>query len=121
MPKHPISLKVHAAITAGLIVTAGAGYIAGQIRPAGPRPSNDRAAQPDRHLLQSRPAVTHRPASDYGLGPNHASRLRRYPPGGPGVRTPLDLWHYAGKGDNSWGSAVLPMPFPAWLDMHRVQ
>src|SRR5262249_4906693 len=42
-------------------------------------------------------------------------KLTPYPPGGPGVRTPLDLWRYAGQGDNSWGTPNLPMPWGEWV------
>ncbi len=75
----------------------------------------------ERYLKQSPPAVARRPPSDYGLGENHASRLKPYPPGRPGDRTPLELWRYAGRGDSSWGSPILHMTFEKWLEMHRIQ
>src|SRR5687767_13621109 len=63
------------------------------------------AAEALRHLLQSAPArAVDRPPTDYGLGDSHISKLRPYPPGGPGVRTPFDLWRYGGRGESSWKS-----------------
>ena len=60
-------------------------------------------------------------ASDYGLGDSHVSRLLPYPrPCVEGMRTPFDIWRYAGKGASSWGSPQLRMPFPEWLAYHRV-
>ncbi len=73
------------------------------------------------YMRQSPPAKSNRPPSDYGLGENHASKLPKYPPGGPGVRTPLELWRFAGRGDNSWGSPNLPMPWNEWVEMCREQ
>ena len=70
----------------------------------------------DLYLKQSPGATAERPANDFGLGPNHASKLPPYPPGGPGDRTPLDLWRFSGRGDNSWGSANLPMPWARWVE-----
>ena len=68
------------------------------------------------HLLQSPPAVAkNRKATDYGLGDGHISKLIPYPKGGPGVRTPFDLWRYGGRGYNSWGSTRLPMPWVDWI------
>ncbi len=63
-----------------------------------------------------------REANDFGLGDSHASRLLPYPrPCLEGMRTPFDLWRYAGKGVSSWGSPQLRMPFSDWLELHRVQ
>src|SRR5262245_26794444 len=60
------------------------------------------------HLLQSPAAIASGwEESDYGLGESYYKKLKPYPPGGPGERTPLDLWRYAGRGENSWGSPVL--------------
>jgi hypothetical protein len=74
------------------------------------------------YLRQSPGAVAvNRAETDWGLGENHASRLKPYPPGGPGVRTPFDLWRYAGKGKSSWGPPTLNMPFDEWLAMHEEQ
>ena len=58
---------------------------------------------------------------DYGLGDGHVSRLLPYPPGGKGVRTPFDLWRYAGRGESSWTSPQLPMPWDEWVEFHRRQ
>lgn len=58
---------------------------------------------------------------DYGLGPNHADALPPYPGGPPGTRTPFDLWRYAGRGESSWGSPELPMPWDDWLKLHARQ
>jgi hypothetical protein len=64
------------------------------------------------HLLQSPAAVaTNRPENDFGLGDGHISKLLPYPPGGKGVRTPFDLWRYAGAGESSFGTPTLPMPW----------
>ena len=55
--------------------------------------------------LRQSPAIASGPraANDFGLGDHQASRLKEYPPGGPGDRTPFDLWRYAGRGRSSWG------------------
>jgi cytochrome c peroxidase len=69
-------------------------------------------------LLQSPGAVaTGREPSDYGLGDCHISKLKPYPPGGPGSRTPFDLWQYGGRGESSWKAATLPMPWEKWVQM----
>ena len=70
------------------------------------------------HLLQSPGgSTTNRGATDYGLGDSHVSKLKPYPPGGPGERTPFDLWRYAGRGDNSWGSPTLSVPWEQWVNL----
>lgn len=75
------------------------------------------APQRPRHLLQSPGSrATNRPASDYGLGENAASRLLPYPPGGAGDRTPFDIHRYAGRGPSSFGSATLGMPWAEWVE-----
>ena len=80
------------------------------------------ASQGEGYLEQSPPAHAEgRAETDFGLGPNSASRLLPYPPGSEGDRTPLDLWRYAGRGASSWGSPNLRMPFDQWLEMHRIQ
>jgi cytochrome c peroxidase len=58
---------------------------------------------------------------DFGLGAHHASRLPGYPPGGVGVRTPLDLWRYVGRDSSSFGDSRLPMPWDEWVKMHAEQ
>jgi cytochrome c peroxidase len=37
------------------------------------------------------------------------------------VRTPFDLWRYAGKDGGSFGNPTLPMSFDKWLEFHRAQ
>jgi cytochrome c peroxidase len=69
----------------------------------------------DLYLKQTAAAYRDRSRSDYGLGPNAASELLGYPDALPGDRTPFDLWKYAGKGGNSWGSPVLHMPWDEWV------
>lgn len=61
------------------------------------------------------------PDTDYGLGDCHVSKLLPYPPGGEGVRTPFDLWRYAGRGISSWGSPQLRMEWDEWLAFHQEQ
>jgi len=76
------------------------------------------ASSANLHMLQSPAArATNRVETDYGLGDGHISKLLPYPKGGPGVRTPFDLWRYGGKGDNSWKAPVLPMPWDEWVQM----
>ena len=77
----------------------------------------------DSYLKQSPGAVAAGPlAGDYGLGSSHVSQLEPYPqPCVEGMRTPFDLWRYAGKGRSSWGSPQLRMAFGEWLELHRVQ
>ena len=59
--------------------------------------------------------------SDFGLGPNHIDKLEPYPPGGKGVRTPFDLWKYAGKAGSSFTIPTLPMSWQEWVAFHRKQ
>ncbi|MCA9072140.1 MAG: hypothetical protein KDA84_24600, partial [Planctomycetaceae bacterium] len=56
---------------------------------------------------------------DYELGSNHVSKLKPYPECYPGARTPLNIWEYAGKGESSWGSPQLNMPWEKWVEHHR--
>jgi cytochrome c peroxidase len=58
---------------------------------------------------------TTKAGDDYGLGPNHVSKLKPYPPASKGDRTPFDIWRYAGRGGSSFESPVLPMSFEDWL------
>ncbi len=88
---------------------------------SGARELYSTAKQGGNYLRQSPAARANRPATDYGLGENHVSKLPTYPLGGPGDRTPLDLWRYAGGGDNSWGSPNLPMPWDRWVEKMREQ
>lgn len=101
--------------------TIGGGLAEAQAAEQTSKDSN-RATPRSLHLLQS-PAVsaTNRTATDYGLGDGHFSKLLPYPPGGKGVRTPFDLWRYAGAGDSSFGTATLPMPWDKWVEFHREQ
>ncbi|HVR75723.1 MAG TPA: cytochrome C [Planctomycetota bacterium] len=62
-----------------------------------------------------------RKETDYGLGSSHVSKLLPYPKGGPGVRTPFDLWRYGGKSGGTFGSPDLPMPWSEWVEMCREQ
>ena len=73
------------------------------------------------HLLQSPPAKASDWQEDAYESPGADSELKPYPPGGPGVRTPFDLWRYSGKGASSWGSSNLPMSWEQWVEMHRKQ
>jgi cytochrome c peroxidase len=124
---------------AGWVVVAGlaalVGHWAGSTVPAGlaQGPTADRrSASPDssteksaagQHYLQQSPAAdaAKRGQSDFGLGEGHVSKLLPYPPGGPGTRTPFDLWRYAGRGASSWGSPTLDMPWDQWATMCRAQ
>ncbi len=81
-------------------------------------PKSSNGSPASLHLYQSPAAIAKdRQESDYGLGDSYYKNLKPYPPGGPGDRTPLDLWHYAGRGDNSWGSPVLPVSWDKWVEM----
>src|SRR5262249_50798616 len=75
----------------------------------------------DSSLRQSPGAVASGPlAGDYGLGSSHVSQLEPYPqPCLEGMRTPFDLWRYAGKGRSSLRSPQLPTAFGAWPTLHR--
>jgi len=74
------------------------------------------------HMRQSPAAIASgREETDYGLGESYYKKLKPYPPGGPGEPTPLDLWRYAGRGDSSWGSPVLPMSWEKWVEMCQEQ
>lgn len=66
--------------------------------------------------------AVNRAPTDYGLGPNHASQLEPYPaPCMEGMRTPFEIWKYAGRGPSSFGNSKLRMPFADWLELHKVQ
>ena len=76
----------------------------------------------ENYLRQSPAAkAVDREADDYGLGPNNVSKLPPYPPGKAGSRTPLDLYRYAGRGQSSWSSPNLDMPWDKWVEMCRTQ
>jgi hypothetical protein len=93
-----------------------------EIRPVSRRTASDSRAGIS-YLKQSPGVVA--PGSalcDYGLGSSHISQLEPYPqPCLEGMRTPFELWRYAGKGRSSWGSPQLRMGFAEWLELHRVQ
>jgi cytochrome c peroxidase len=126
--KFPISGLLLVALGAGigaLFVVSGRqalGQKGTGIRPVGKRTSKDSSGAGS-YLKQS-PGATATGAMecDYGLGSSHVSKLEPYPqPCVEGMRTPFDLWRYAGKGRSSWGSPQLRMPFPEWIELHRVQ
>ncbi|MCA9693689.1 MAG: hypothetical protein R3A51_08445 [Nannocystaceae bacterium] len=83
-------------------------------RSAGPPPT-------DLYLRQSPWAEDAPIGHDFGLGDGHASKLERRPPSKPGERTPLDLWRYVVRGESSWGSPNLGMPFETWLSSMEAQ
>jgi cytochrome c peroxidase len=74
------------------------------------------------HLLQSPGAVANRAPTDWGLGDGFIDKLVPYPkPCTPGMRTPFDLWRYAGRGPSSFGSSDLHMPWADWVKMCEEQ
>lgn len=74
------------------------------------------------HLLQSPGATINRPPTDWGLGDSFIDRLTPYPkPCNPGMRTPFDLWRFAGRGASTFGSSDLPMPWDDWVKMCEEQ
>ena len=107
-----------------ILIAAFLGYLAGHLDSAahmqtlgGTQPSaaqRDLAAPPRMAADAATPAA----APDAGLS---GVSLPPYPPGGPGDRTPFDLWKYAGRGKSSWGTPVLPMPFNEWVAFHKTQ
>ena len=85
-------------------------------------PTYEAAKDGTNYLRQSPGALSGSPGlNEFGLGDGHVSKLLKYPPGGPGDRTPLDLWRYAGRGANSWGSPNLPVPWPLWVEQLKKQ
>src|SRR5262245_48399849 len=80
------------ACCAGLVVSTGGARENG--RPA-ERAAKAAQSPSDTYLLQSPGGAAERDPNEHLLGPGHASKLKPYPPGGPGDRTPLDLWRYA--------------------------
>src|ERR1051325_7130925 len=98
-----------------LVVGAGLGYWTSHLKArsspanflasaqAAENPADTSKPASSLHLRQSPAAVaTGREETDYGLGESYYKKLQPYPQAGPGERTPLDLWRYAGRGDNSW-------------------
>ena len=85
--------------------------------PANPAPAHSPA---DQYLRQSPAAkAVNREPGDYGLGPNHVSKLPTYPAGICGDRTPLDIYRYAGRDRSSWSSPTLPMSWDEWTKKCR--
>lgn len=109
--------------------TAAAAFIAGStIGPGRARESAQPPADPagktaasDPYLLQSPGLAVDRGSEDFGLGDCHISKLKPYPPGRRGDRTPFDLWRYGGRGASSWGAPTLEMPWEEWLEKCRKQ
>jgi cytochrome c peroxidase len=66
----------------------------------------DASAGPVAHAAPSNPIV---------------DELELYPTITKGLRTPLDLWRYYGRGKTSFGTPELPMKFEQWLEFHRKQ
>lgn len=63
------------------------------------------------------------PGEDRGkhLAANDASKLLPYPQEHAGARTPLDVWRYAGRGETSWSTPQLPMPWDEWVKFNQNQ
>jgi len=122
-----------AARGAVVLVAAACAFVAGRHAATGPargwmledaRAEDEKqdTAKPQIPMLQSAPAKAEgRAPTDYGLGDGYVSKLRPYPPGGPGTRTPFDLWRYAGRGDSSWGAPTLGMSWEQWRAMCEKQ
>jgi cytochrome c peroxidase len=103
--------------TAIAATALGVGLFAGRLLAA----QGSDAGELDPYLRQS-PGVSRPTAGgDYGLGPSHVSKLKPYPAGEKGDRTPLDLWRYAGRGASSFTSPSLPMSWEQWQAKHRKQ
>jgi len=132
MSKQTPKVSTRGMLLVGLGAITGAVFVAsGQevrdhngrnVRPVSRRASSDSAGGID-YLKQSPGAVASGTLpTDYGLGTSHVSKLEPYPqPCVEGMRTPFDLWRYAGKGRSSWGSPQLRMSFSEWLELHREQ
>src|SRR5438128_719308 len=88
-----------------LLLLAGICFCAGGRAEEVQKSSYDEKWSGDALFLRQSPGATiKREENDYGLGDSYITKLLKYPPGGPGVPTPFDLYRYAGKGENSWGS-----------------
>ena len=68
--------------------------------------------------LPNGPEVT---SDDNRMSPPGQEGLQLYPTITKGMRTPLDLWRYYGRGVSSFSSPILPMRFEQWLDFHKRQ
>ena len=94
----------------------GKGRLAAADRSEGRTAAYVAAPGGDLYLRQSPGVKAAQPVTDdFGLGVNHASQLPKYPPGGPGDPTPVDLFRYAGRGASSWGAPTLDIPWDEWV------
>lgn len=100
------------------VVAVFLGYVAGHLDPSAFMQGTSGGQQPVGRRATNGPTTAAGSAlADGALG----GSLPPYPRGGPGVRTPFDLWKYAGRGASSWSTPALPMPFTEWLAFHRDQ
>lgn len=53
--------------------------------------------------------------------PDYTAELKLYPEVTEGMRTPFDLWRYYGRGESSFGSPSLPMPWEQWISFQKKQ
>lgn len=75
---------------------------------------------PSLHMLQSQgKSLVEVPETDYGLGDSHIDNLKKFPKVSAGEETPFDLWLYGGKGESSFSSPELPMPWENWVSMNE--
>lgn len=47
--------------------------------------------------------------------------LKPYPDDREGARSPLNIWEYGGRGESSWGSPQLRMPWDEWVKFNQKQ
>ena len=125
MSQNRPAVRFQGVLLVGLGAVCGAAAVISSQNVHGQKPTENAvsAAPRDRAYLQQSPGAISESseAGDFGLGESHASRLLPYPqPCAEGMRTPFDLWRYAGKGASSWGSPQLRMPFSEWLEYHRL-
>jgi cytochrome c peroxidase len=128
MSRNRFSVGFRGAMLVGLGAICGAAAVISSQEVHGQKTANQQAltkanaADDGGYFQQSAGAVTMNGVSgDFGLGDSHVSRLLPYPrPCTEGMRTPFDIWRYAGKGASSWGSPQLRMPFAEWLEYHRI-
>lgn len=106
-----------ASATIACLIALGIGVFAGQRLLA----SSSLPPVAETYLGQSPEVATTAPASDYGLGPSHVSKLKPYPKVKAGDPTPFDLWRYAGRGQSSYSSPTLDMPWEVWLKSNQEQ
>lgn len=67
------------------------------------------------------PAAMSEQARSHHSAPDYLAKLKPYPEVNPGERTPFDNWLYYGKGETSYGSVSLPMPWAQWLEFNQRQ